>query len=65
VEFNPAETNVASLEGAIALLGFDAGDTKSKNPHKCGHKAEGKDCEKKSAGCCAKAKASGCCKEKK
>jgi mercuric ion binding protein len=54
IEFDAEKTNIQALETAIANLGFDADQTKAKNPHKC---QEQKKMENKSD---AKGKCGGC-----
>ena len=57
VAYDSEKTDVKALESVIAGLGFDAGDTKTKEPFKC----EEKECAKAAkAGCCMDARKSGC-----
>ena len=48
IEYDESKTDVKKLEAAIAAVGFDAGDTKAKNPHKCSEPNG----EKKATDCC-------------
>jgi len=62
VEFDAQKTSLDKLETAIAAVGYDAGNVKAQNPHKCKDKHEAKNAAGEKC-CKSKAKKS-CCGKK-
>lgn len=63
IEFDKSKTDVTKLEAAIAAVRYDAGETKSPNPHKC-TEDHAKEQQKTRKGCCDhERKAKSCCEK--